>query len=131
VAYIKFGAAAEANISRLDAERELETIELQMGFRDAIEAGEPPEGVSAEQPPEMPKPNNRARRAVARVCPTRGCARVIPYGEGNYERHRHGSAWKDAPNVWVLEKAREFYHSVRNNRADPPRPPPPRSTFMW
>jgi phage shock protein A len=44
--------ATEADISRLDAERELETIELQMGLRDSIEAGGPPEGVSAEQPTE-------------------------------------------------------------------------------
>jgi phage shock protein A len=45
-------AAAEIDIKRLDAERELETIELQMGLRDSIEAGEPSEDVSAEQPAE-------------------------------------------------------------------------------
>jgi len=42
--------AAEADVRRLEAERELETIELQMGLRDSIEAGEPPEDVGAEQP---------------------------------------------------------------------------------
>jgi phage shock protein A len=45
-------AAAEADMKRLDAERELETIELQMGLRDSIEAGEPSEDVTAEQPAE-------------------------------------------------------------------------------
>ena len=45
-------AAAEIDIKRLDAERELETIELQMGLRDSIEAGEPSEDVTAEQPAE-------------------------------------------------------------------------------
>jgi phage shock protein A len=47
-------AAAEVDIKRLDAERELEMIELQMGLRDAdsIEAAEPPEEVTAEQPAE-------------------------------------------------------------------------------
>jgi phage shock protein A len=47
-------AAAEIDIKRLDAERELEMIELQMGLRDAdsIEAAEPPEEVTAEQPAE-------------------------------------------------------------------------------
>jgi phage shock protein A len=45
-------AAAEADIKRLDAERELETIEVQMGLRDSIEAGEPSEDVTAEQPAE-------------------------------------------------------------------------------
>jgi phage shock protein A len=44
--------AAEADIRRLDAERELETIELQMGLRDSIEAGEPSEDVAAGQPAE-------------------------------------------------------------------------------
>src|ERR671913_2243061 len=44
--------AAEADMKRLDAERELETIELQMGLRDSIEAGEPSEDVTAEQPAE-------------------------------------------------------------------------------
>ena len=42
--------AAEADVKRLDAERELEMIELQMGFRDSIEAKEPSEDVTAEQP---------------------------------------------------------------------------------
>jgi phage shock protein A len=47
-------AAAEIDIKRLDAERELEMIELQMGLRDAesIEAGGPIEEVTAEQPVE-------------------------------------------------------------------------------
>jgi phage shock protein A len=44
--------AAEADVKRLDAERELETIEQQLGLRDSIEAGEPSEDVSAEQPAE-------------------------------------------------------------------------------
>jgi phage shock protein A len=44
--------AAEADIKRLDAERELEMIELQMGLRDSIEAGESSEDVTAEQPAE-------------------------------------------------------------------------------
>jgi phage shock protein A len=58
-------AAAEMDIKRLDAERELEMIELQMGLRDAesLEAGPseeaPSEEVAAEQPtteaqPEQP-----------------------------------------------------------------------------
>jgi phage shock protein A len=42
--------AAEADVKRLDAERELEMIELQMGLRDSIEAKEPSEDVTAEQP---------------------------------------------------------------------------------
>jgi len=42
----------EADIRRLDAERELETIELQIGLRNSIEAGEPHEDVGAEQPAE-------------------------------------------------------------------------------
>ena len=42
-------AAAEIDIKRLDAERELEMIELQMGLRDSIEAGGPSEEVTAEQ----------------------------------------------------------------------------------
>jgi phage shock protein A len=49
-------AAAEADVKRLDAERELEMMELQMGLRPAasLEAGEnadTPEGASSEQPP--------------------------------------------------------------------------------
>jgi phage shock protein A len=49
-------AAAEADVKRLDAERELEMMELQMGLRPAasLEAGENadlPEGASSEQPP--------------------------------------------------------------------------------
>lgn len=49
-------AAAEADVKRLDAERELEMMELQMGLRPAasLEAGEnadSPEGASSEQPP--------------------------------------------------------------------------------
>src|SRR5215203_4739878 len=44
--------AAEADMKRLDAERELEKIELQMGLRDSIEAGESSEDVTAEQPAE-------------------------------------------------------------------------------
>jgi hypothetical protein len=61
---------------------------------------------------------------VARVCLTRGCACVIPYGEGNHGRHHHGPAGKDALNAWVLEKVRASYLSVRNNRADPLRTAP-------
>jgi phage shock protein A len=45
-------AAAEADIKRLDAEREPEMIELQRGLRDSIEAGEPSEEAPAEQPAE-------------------------------------------------------------------------------
>jgi phage shock protein A len=45
-------AAAEADVKRLDAERELEMMELQMGLRDSIEAAEPSEEVTAEQPGE-------------------------------------------------------------------------------
>src|SRR5918998_1046681 len=50
-------AAAEVDIKRIDAERELEMIELEMGLRDAdsidsIEPGEPAEEVAAEQPVE-------------------------------------------------------------------------------
>src|SRR3712207_454534 len=51
-------AAAEVDIKRLDAERELEMIELQMGLRDteSLEAGSsekaPTEEVAAEQPAE-------------------------------------------------------------------------------
>ncbi len=49
-------AATEADIKRLDAERELEMMELQMGLRPAasLEASEDaggPEGASSEQPP--------------------------------------------------------------------------------
>ena len=46
--------AAEIDIKRLDAERELEMIELQMGLRESVEAGPseeaPSEEVGAEQP---------------------------------------------------------------------------------
>ena len=49
-------AAAEADVKRLDAERELEMMELQMGLRPAasLESGDnadTPEGASSEQPP--------------------------------------------------------------------------------
>src|ERR687895_521022 len=44
-------AAAEIDIKRLDAERELEMIELQMGLLDSIEAGEPPDGEPSEDAP--------------------------------------------------------------------------------
>jgi len=66
---------------------------------------------------------------VARVCPTRGCACVIPYGEGNHGRHHHGPVWRATLNAWVLEKVRASYLSVRNNRADLLRPArlPPQS----
>ena len=52
-------AAAETDIKRIDAERELEMMELQMGLRDAdsLEAapsGTPSEEVTAEQPVERP-----------------------------------------------------------------------------
>jgi hypothetical protein len=40
------------DIKRIDAERELEMIELQMGLRDSIEAGEPAGEATAEQPAE-------------------------------------------------------------------------------
>jgi hypothetical protein len=40
---------------------------------------------------------------VARVFLTRGCACVIPYGEGNHGRHHHGPEWRDAWNAWALE----------------------------
>ena len=65
---------------------------------------------------------------MARVCLIRGCACVIPYGEGNHGRH-HGLAWRDALDVWVLEKARASYLSVRNNLTHPlcPAPLPPQS----
>jgi phage shock protein A len=42
-------AAAEVDIKRLDAERELEMMELQMGLRDSIEAAEPSEEVTSAQ----------------------------------------------------------------------------------
>jgi hypothetical protein len=120
--------AAEADIRRLDAERELETIELQLGLRDSIEAGKPSDDVSAEQPAEgaqVEQPGEARTRVAARVCPTRGSARVIPCGEGNHRSQYHGPAWKDVLHVPVLGKARGSYHSVRNNRADPPRQAPP------
>ena len=70
---------------------------------------------------------------MARVCPTRGCTRVIPYEKGTHERHRHGSVWRDALNVWVFEKVRAFYLSLRNNRVDPlhqaPRAPVPSGKY--
>jgi phage shock protein A len=52
-------AAAEIDIKRLDAERELEMIELQMGLRDADSLQAPPteetsEETPAEQPAEAP-----------------------------------------------------------------------------
>jgi len=48
-------AAAEVDIKRLDAERELEMIEVQMGLRDAesLEAG-PSEAAAEEVPAEQP-----------------------------------------------------------------------------
>jgi phage shock protein A len=59
-------AAAEVDIKRLDAERELEMIEVQMGLRDAesLEAGTseeaPPEEAPTEQPTEaQPEEDNR------------------------------------------------------------------------
>jgi phage shock protein A len=66
-------AAAEIDIKRLDAERELEMIELQMGLRDAesLEAGpseEPPaeeapsEEAPAEQPAQPEEPSEEERR---------------------------------------------------------------------
>jgi phage shock protein A len=66
-------AAAEIDIKRLDAERELEMIELQMGLRDAesLEAGpseEPPAGEApseeapAEQPAQPEEPSEEERR---------------------------------------------------------------------
>ncbi|HEU4846857.1 MAG TPA: hypothetical protein VFT03_01565, partial [Rubrobacteraceae bacterium] len=52
-------AAAEIDIKRLDAERELEMIELQMGLRDADSLEPAPteeanEEAPAEQPDEAP-----------------------------------------------------------------------------
>jgi phage shock protein A len=48
-------AAAEVDIKRLDAERELEMIELQMGLRDADSLESPPsEGSDEEVTPEAP-----------------------------------------------------------------------------
>ncbi|HSK99424.1 MAG TPA: PspA/IM30 family protein [Rubrobacteraceae bacterium] len=54
-------AAAEVDIKRLDAERELEMMELQMGLRDAdsleaapSEEDAPAEAATAEQPAEQP-----------------------------------------------------------------------------
>jgi phage shock protein A len=61
-------AAAEIDIKRLDAERELEMIELQMGLRDAesLEAGPseevPSEEVTAEQPAEQPAEETRVEQ---------------------------------------------------------------------
>ena len=59
-------AAAEVDIKRLDAERELEMIELEMGLRDAesLEAG-PSDEVAAEQPTEearVERPGEEDRR---------------------------------------------------------------------
>jgi phage shock protein A len=42
-------AAAEVDIKRLDAERELEMIELQMGLRDSLEAGPSEEATAGEE----------------------------------------------------------------------------------
>ena len=61
-------AAVEADIKRLDAERELETMEIQMGLRPAasLEAGqgvEASEEVSSEQPPERGGPGGDRRGA--------------------------------------------------------------------
>jgi phage shock protein A len=50
-------AAAEIDVKRLDAERELEMIELQMGLRDADSLEPAPSGeeeVATEQPAETP-----------------------------------------------------------------------------
>jgi phage shock protein A len=66
-------AAAEIDIKRLDAERELEMIELQMGLRDAesLEAGPseetpageaPSEEAPAEQPAQPEEPSEEERR---------------------------------------------------------------------
>jgi phage shock protein A len=65
-------AAAEVDIKRLDAERELEMIEVQMGIRpaDSLEAGPseaaPSEEVNAEQPteaqPERPPEGEEDKR---------------------------------------------------------------------
>src|SRR5919205_1871376 len=59
-------AAVEADIKRLDAERELETMEIQMGLRPAasLEAGQGVEGSeegSSEQPPERGGPGGDRR----------------------------------------------------------------------
>jgi phage shock protein A len=61
-------AAAEVDVKRLDAERELEMIELQMGLRDAesLEAA-PSDGaneeVAAEQPAEAERPPEEEERS--------------------------------------------------------------------
>jgi phage shock protein A len=47
-------AAAEVDIKRLDAERELEMIELQMGLRDSLEAGPSEEATAEEARVEQP-----------------------------------------------------------------------------
>jgi phage shock protein A len=57
-------AAAEIDIKRLDAERELEMIEIQMGLREAgsLEAESPEEGTAeqpAEEQPEQPPEGER------------------------------------------------------------------------
>ncbi|MDP8950003.1 MAG: hypothetical protein M3N00_07145, partial [Actinomycetota bacterium] len=55
-------AAAETDIKRLDAERELEMIELQMGLRDSIEAGPSEEALSEEAQLEQPTEGEEERR---------------------------------------------------------------------
>jgi phage shock protein A len=61
-------AAAEVDIKRLDAERELEMIELQMGLRDAESLEAAPseqanEEVTAEQPAEAEPPPEEEERS--------------------------------------------------------------------
>jgi phage shock protein A len=61
-------AAAEVDIKRLDAERELEMIELQMGLRDAESLEAAPseqanEEVTAEQPAEAEPPPEEGERS--------------------------------------------------------------------
>src|SRR5215204_7037739 len=73
-------------------------------------------------PPAGGRHSQRGFITRSRVCLTRGCACVIPYGEGNHGRHHHGPAGKDALNAWVLEKVRASYLSVRNNRSNLMRP---------
>jgi phage shock protein A len=57
-------AAAEIDIKRLDAERELEMIELQMGLRDAesLEAA-PPDGANEEVTTEAERPPEEEERS--------------------------------------------------------------------
>ena len=67
-------AAAEVDIKRLDAERELEMIELQMGLRDAgsLEAGPPEEAPSEEVAAEQPSEEAQTEQPSEREEDSRG-----------------------------------------------------------